>query len=144
MAHLLTPAPTTTTASIGLSSKPRKSSPNSWKKGRVCCHFISEQHELPSSSDHHSLRRRALMGLSGALVLGGLSLSDERVASAAGRRPPPPPPEERKDPNVSGVQAKVLASKRRKEAMKEEVARLRERGKPIIKEPSPPPAPQPE
>lgn len=75
------------------------------------------------------------MGLSGALVL-GLSLSDKQSASAAGR-PPPPPPKEKKDPNVSGVQAKVLASKRRKEAMKEEVAKLREKGKAINKEPSP-------
>ncbi|MED6160644.1 hypothetical protein PIB30_053343 [Stylosanthes scabra] len=142
MAHLLTPAPTTTVP-IGLSSKSRKTSLNSWKKGRVCCHFISDHHELlPSSSDHHSPRRRALMGLSGALVLGGLSLSDERIANAAARRPPPPPPQERKDPNVSGVQAKVLASKRRKEAMKEEVARLRERGKPINEEPPPPPQPE--
>ena len=48
------------------------------------------------------------------------------IASAASkRRPPPPAPtEEKKDPNVSGVQAKVLASKRRKEAMKEAVAKM--------------------
>lgn len=59
----------------------------------------------------------------------------ERSANAA-RRPPPPPPEEKKDPNVSGLTAKVLASKKRKEAMKEEMAKLRERGKPILAEPS--------
>ena len=72
------------------------------------------------------------MGLAGAML--SLNVGDQR-ASAAARRPPPPPPEERKDPNVSGVQAKVLASKKRKEAMKEEVAKLRERGK-TIKEPT--------
>lgn len=77
------------------------------------------------------------MGLSGAVML-GLSLSDVESASGAAR-PPPPPPREKKDPNVSGVQAKVLASKRRKEAMKEEVAKLRERGKPLNKDPPPPP-----
>uniref|UniRef100_M8B1I2 Uncharacterized protein n=1 Tax=Aegilops tauschii TaxID=37682 RepID=M8B1I2_AEGTA len=45
--------------------------------------------------------------------------------------PPPPPSEEKekKDPNLSGVQAKVLASRKRKEAMKEAVAKLREKGK---------------
>ena len=72
------------------------------------------------------------LGLAGAML--SLNVGDQR-ASAAARRPPPPPPEERKDPNVSGVQAKVLASKKRKEAMKEEVAKLRERGK-TIKEPT--------
>lgn len=80
------------------------------------------------------------MGLSGAAML-GLSLSDEQSARGAARRPPPPPPTEKKDPNVSGVQAKVLASKRRKEAMKEEVARLRERGKSVNKQQPPPPPP---
>ncbi|XP_061373463.1 uncharacterized protein LOC133315806 [Gastrolobium bilobum] len=140
MAHLLTPAP-------ALSARPRKSSLYSWKNGcfitsRVCCvghqyqpeaSSISDQ--VPSPRDDHSLRRRALMGLSGAVML-GLSLSDEQSASGAGR-PPPPPPKEKKDPNLSGVQAKVLASKRRKEAMKETVAKLREQGKTINKEPPP-------
>jgi hypothetical protein len=59
------------------------------------------------------------------------------IASAAGKRRPPPPPEstteEKKDPNVSGVHAKVLASRKRKEAMKEAVAKMRERGKPVDK-----------
>lgn len=79
------------------------------------------------------------MGLSGAVVL-GLSWREEQSARAAARRPPPPPPKEKKDPNISAVQAKVLASKKRKEALKEEVARLREKGKAvnINKEPPPP------
>lgn len=59
-----------------------------------------------------------------------------KKANAAARRPPPPPPTEKKDPNVSGVLAKVLASKRRKEAMKESMAKLREKGKPVKSEPS--------
>lgn len=85
------------------------------------------------------------MGLSGAVVVLGLSWSDGQSASGAAR-PPPPPPKEKRDPNVSGVQAKVLASKRRKEAMKETMAKLREKGKAIDsnnKEQPPAPAPAP-
>lgn len=67
------------------------------------------------------------LALTAALV--GLNLGGD--ANAA-RRPPPPPPEEKKDPNVSGVQAKVLASKKRKEAMKAFMAKLREKGKPVL------------
>ena len=77
----------------------------------------------------------------------GLSLREES-AGAAGRRPPPPPAEEKKDPNVSGVQAKVLASKKRKEAMKDAVAQMRQKGKPIqqkkSEQESTPPPPPPE
>ncbi|OAY50389.1 uncharacterized protein LOC110614755 [Manihot esculenta] len=73
-------------------------------------------------------RRTVSLGLAGALV--GLNIGD-RSANAAARRPPPPPPQEKKDPNLSGVQAKVLASKKRKEAMKEFAAKQREKGKPI-------------
>jgi hypothetical protein len=72
----------------------------------------------------------------GGLVAAGAMLGPD-IASAAGKRRPPPPPdsttEEKKDPNVSGVQAKVLASRKRKEAMKEAVAKMRERGKPVDK-----------
>lgn len=77
--------------------------------------------------------RKVSLGIMAGLVLN----SDFRggTANAAARRPPPPPPEEKKDPNVSGVQAKVLASKKRKEAMKESIAKLREKGK-AIQEPS--------
>ncbi|OIV93217.1 hypothetical protein TanjilG_27396 [Lupinus angustifolius] len=146
MAHLLTPAPAT--ATTALYSRAQKSSLHSWKNGyfptprpRVCCVGHQYQHQISSISsqdhvpppsedlDQQPLCRRALIGLSGALVL-GLSLSYEQSAIAAGR-PPPPPPKEKKDPNVSGVQAKVTASKRRKEAMKEAVAKLREKGKTI-------------
>jgi len=81
------------------------------------------------------------VGLSGAVVV-GLGLIDEQSASGAARRPPPPPTE-KKDPNVSGVMAKILASKRRKEAMKEEVGKLRARGKTVSEEAPPPPPPPP-
>lgn len=67
---------------------------------------------------------------------------EDNVARAA-RRPPPPPLQEKNDPNVSGVQAKVLASKKRKEAMKEAMAKLRERGKPIDEAPAQPPPTEP-
>lgn len=59
----------------------------------------------------------------------------DRRAEAAARRPPPPPPQEKKDPNLSGVQAKVLASKKRKEALKEATAKLRAKGKPVDQPP---------
>lgn len=57
-----------------------------------------------------------------------------QAANAAARKPPPPPTE-KKDPNVSGVQAKIIASKKRKEAMEQAMAKLRASGKPI----NPPP-----
>lgn len=72
--------------------------------------------------------RAVTLGIAGAVL--GLNVSN-RSGSAAARRPPPPSPEERRDPNLSGVQVKVLASKKRKEAMKEAVGKLRERGKPV-------------
>ncbi|KAH0773866.1 hypothetical protein KY290_011003 [Solanum tuberosum] len=81
-----------------------------------------------------SVSRRSL-----ALSLAGVAAAlngGNNNANAAARRPPPPPPTEKKDPNVSGVLAKVLASKRRKEAMKESIAKLREKGKPVKEVPS--------
>jgi hypothetical protein len=72
------------------------------------------------------LIRTILYGLS-TIAIG--SLVSPHNASAAKRRSPPPSPEEKKDPNLSGLQAKLIASKKRKEAMKETVAKLRENGK---------------
>ncbi|KAL5702550.1 hypothetical protein ACHQM5_027756 [Ranunculus cassubicifolius] len=71
-------------------------------------------------------RRTLTLGFIGAAL--GMNLCNQN-ANAAARRPPPPPPKEKKDPNMSAIQAKILASKKRKEAMKEEVARLKEKGK---------------
>ncbi|CAN1847892.1 hypothetical protein LINPERHAP1_LOCUS38709 [Linum perenne] len=72
-----------------------------------------------------STRRCISIGLLGGLM--GLHLEGPNIAEAAARRPPPAPStEEKKDPNISGVQAKVLASKKRKEAMKQYVAKLKE------------------
>ncbi|CAN6485694.1 unnamed protein product [Victoria cruziana] len=96
--------------------------------GRIQC-----AHSLHSSAsrvheDKYEPNRRALTwGVVGTL----LSLSVTEKASAAKRRPPPQEETQKNDPNVSGVQAKVLASKKRKEAMKDAMAKLRERGKPI-------------
>lgn len=73
-----------------------------------------------------------MYGLSTVAI--GLLVSPDNATAAqrgAQRRTPPPPPEEKKDPNVSGLQAKIIASKKRKEAMKESVAKLRESGKPV-------------
>ena len=74
-----------------------------------------------------------MVGLGGA-VWSWNALNGKEEAMAAARRPPPPPPKEKNDPTVSGVQAKVLASKKRKEAMKASMAKLRERGKPVVEE----------
>lgn len=70
--------------------------------------------------------RNIALGLVG--VVWGLSTGGGNAWGAA-RRPPPPPPGEKKDPNVTGLAAKVLASKKRKEAMKDTMAKLREKGK---------------
>ncbi|KAL9325299.1 hypothetical protein ACSQ67_005944 [Phaseolus vulgaris] len=154
MAHLLTPPPTTAATPLS-AARARKSLLYSWKNGhfptsKVCCFHHQYQQSQPSSISDlnkvpphrgHSLHRRTLVGLSGAAVV-GLGLVDEQRASGAARRPPPPPTE-KKDPSVSGVMAKILASKRRKEAMKEEVDKLRARGKSVNKEAPPPPPPPP-
>ncbi|XP_039033100.1 uncharacterized protein LOC120168917 [Hibiscus syriacus] len=87
------------------------------------CH--TTDHVLDGSLVH---RRTLTLGLTGALL--GFNVGDRNQANAA-RRPPPLPPAEKKDPSLSGVQAKVLASKKRKEAMKQEVAKLREKGKSV-------------
>jgi hypothetical protein len=76
-------------------------------------------------------RRTILVGLGGALWSWN-ALAAKEEAMAAARRPPPPPPKEKKDPTVTGVQAKVLASKKRKEEMKASIAKLREKGKPVV------------
>lgn len=78
--------------------------------------------------------RATTFGLAG-LVLGFIQIGCDRHANAAGRRAPPPPPQEKKDPSIDAVTAKVLASKKRKEAMKESIAKLREKGK-VITEPA--------
>ncbi|WCJ21883.1 hypothetical protein M5689_003998 [Euphorbia peplus] len=88
--------------------------------------------KIPLSKTDHSQtnilhRRTVTLGLAGAL----LGLNAGCQSANAAKRPPPPPPREKNDPNVSGVLAKVLASKKRKEALKESVAKLREKGKPI-------------
>ncbi|CAI0396927.1 unnamed protein product [Linum tenue] len=83
---------------------------------------------VPQSSRHSSITRRSMgLSLMGGLV--GLKFVLPEGADAAARRPPPSPPAEKKDPNISGVQAKILASKKRKEAMKDLVSKLREQGK---------------
>ncbi|KAM3258983.1 hypothetical protein ACQJBY_050631 [Aegilops geniculata] len=77
-------------------------------------------------------RRAFLNGLVIAAAGAGALLGHVDAAPAASKRRAPPPPteeKEKKDPNLSGVQAKVLASRKRKEAMKEAVAKMKEKGK---------------
>ncbi|KAI3967094.1 hypothetical protein MKW92_050262 [Papaver armeniacum] len=98
---------------------------------RIRCDHQTPNHQtLDSTSETQSaIGRRILVGgFTGAIL--SLNVGNQ-TANAAQRRPPPKPPAEKKDPNVSGVTAKVLASMKRKEAMKEAVAKLRERGKKI-------------
>ncbi|KAF9606348.1 hypothetical protein IFM89_025016 [Coptis chinensis] len=131
MANLLTPPPSVPSTLLATAKK--KTTP-------VLPHFGFQQH---STSDHqHGLsqaraqnsfaepidRRTFMWGLVGVAM--GINASDQN-ANAAQKRPPPPPPKEKQDPNVTGVLAKVLASKKRKEALKEAAAKLREKGKPI-------------
>lgn len=71
--------------------------------------------------------RSIALGLGGVVM--GLSIGGENAKAA--RRAPPPPMQEKKDPTVSGLMAKVLASKRRKEVMEESMTKLREKGKAI-------------
>ncbi|KAK6255514.1 hypothetical protein SCA6_016819 [Theobroma cacao] len=119
MAHSLTPVPASATTPIAKSKKiPSLGLQRVW-----ACHQ-RPNHVLDDKLVH---RRTVTLSVAGAVV--GLNVGD-RIANAA-RRPPPPPPAEKEDPNVSGVQAKLLASKKRKEAMKQAVAKMREQGKAV-------------
>ncbi|KAF8014048.1 hypothetical protein BT93_H0014 [Corymbia citriodora subsp. variegata] len=123
MSHSLNPAspPLATTTAFSSKSNQKKLPPS-------IAGILRARQQVPDDKLIRIDRRSIALGL----VIGSLSLGfDEQSATAAARRPPPPPPEEKKDPNVSGVQAKVLASKKRKEAMKESIAKLREKGKPV-------------
>ncbi|MCD9559877.1 hypothetical protein HAX54_018204 [Datura stramonium] len=123
MAQSLSPTAAATLTSLSTKKNARL---NSFRV--LAFHQVSHK-----ESDANIVSRRSL-----ALSLAGVAVAlnaGNKKANAAARRPPPPPPAEKKDPNVSGVLAKVLASKRRKEAMKESMAKLREKGKPV-KEPS--------
>ncbi|KAL3724289.1 hypothetical protein ACJRO7_029455 [Eucalyptus globulus] len=123
MSHSLNPASSPLAATAATSSKSsQKTLPPS------IAGILGARQQVPHDKLIGIHRRSVALGL----VIGSLSLGfGEQSATAAARRPPAPPPEEKKDPNVSGVQAKVLASKKRKEAMKESIAKLREKGKPV-------------
>ncbi|XP_022722981.1 uncharacterized protein LOC111280086 [Durio zibethinus] len=124
MAHSLTPVPGSATTHIAKSKKIRSHIPT------LGLHSVWASCQKPNQvlDDKLVHRRTVTLSLAGAVL--GLNVGDPRNAHAA-RKPPPPPPAEKKDPNVSGVQAKVLASKKRKEAMKQEISKMREKGKPI-------------
>ncbi|XP_030536614.1 uncharacterized protein LOC115745288 [Rhodamnia argentea] len=123
MSHSLNPASPPLAAATALSSKSnQKTLPPSIAGVLRACQ------QGPDDKLIRIHRRSVALGF----VVGSLSLGiGEQRVTAAARRPPPSPPEEKRDPNVSGVQAKILASKKRKEAMKESIAKLREKGKPV-------------
>ncbi|KAK9141151.1 hypothetical protein Scep_010832 [Stephania cephalantha] len=131
MSHSLTPSPH---APITLSTKSLKKTqlPFSVRSQRLCS---TDDHDLRKPPEKLCVeagnRRTFIWGLAGGVL--GLSLGEKpNAVAAAKRKPAAPQAEEKKDPNVSGVQAKVLASKKRKEAMKEAIAKLRENGKAIV------------
>ncbi|KAG2727631.1 hypothetical protein I3760_01G166400 [Carya illinoinensis] len=124
MAHSLTPAPAPAAPISTRSTKKTHFFSLGFQRAWAC-HQGCGGDELEYKLVH---RRAVTLSLAGAVL--GLNVGD-RSASAAAKRPPAPPPTEKKDPNVGGVIAKVLASKKRKEAMKESMSKLRERGKPV-------------
>ncbi|XP_022998742.1 uncharacterized protein LOC111493312 [Cucurbita maxima] len=128
MAHSLSSISATANATAARFSNPRCSTclrlPNLQARSHAC---------NQTARTHLISRRNAALILTGAML--GLNNVVVQSAEAAARRPPPPPPQEKKDPNLSGVQAKVLASRKRKEAMKEAMAKLRERGKAVDQPP---------
>eukprot|EP00252_Welwitschia_mirabilis_P003809 TRINITY_DN13874_c0_g2_i1.p1 TRINITY_DN13874_c0_g2~~TRINITY_DN13874_c0_g2_i1.p1 ORF type:complete len:148 (+),score=26.16 TRINITY_DN13874_c0_g2_i1:183-626(+) len=89
------------------------------------CHIPVMKSLLPESN----ARRRAFVIAGGAILL--RSMFDVKTALAAKRKPPSSEEEKKpkNDPNVSGVQAKVIASIKRKEAMRQALAKLKQRGK---------------
>ncbi|KZV48470.1 hypothetical protein F511_18276 [Dorcoceras hygrometricum] len=88
----------------------------------------SSQRSDQVAQGSHFQRRSMALGLGGVVL--GLIIRGEN-AKAAARRAPPPPVQEKRDPSVSGLMAKVLASKKRKEAMKDSMTKLREKGKAV-------------
>ncbi|KAK1273314.1 hypothetical protein QJS04_geneDACA010852 [Acorus gramineus] len=133
MSHLTAPIATSPVSTTSSTPKRNQLPCLGFKReqsGHQCVNQpLYERESFPISG-----RRKFLFGLAGAGISSSC-IGDQR-ANAAKKRPPPPPPAEKKDPNVSGVQAKVLASIKRKEAMKEAISKLRERGKPVDQPPS--------
>nr|XP_010927914.1 uncharacterized protein LOC105049841 [Elaeis guineensis] len=126
MAHSLVPPPSATSA-ISARTQQRSVLAPTRSNGQWNCHHGSAAPQCNRQISQFHQRRVLIYGL----VASGIGSLSPDGANAAQRRPPPPLPEEKKDPSLSGLQAKVLASKKRKEAMKEEMAKLREKGKPV-------------
>ncbi|KAF8701118.1 hypothetical protein HU200_033773 [Digitaria exilis] len=133
MAHAMSPLSTTQNPNITPRTGPK--SPSLKNSINLSLGAKCDTRSLPLNFDVLPLAGHCCAAL---IAAGAGAVMGPDIASAASkRRPPPPAPtapmEEKKDPNVSGVLAKVLASKKRKEAMKEAVAKLREKGKPVDK-----------
>ncbi|XP_010258445.1 PREDICTED: uncharacterized protein LOC104598219 [Nelumbo nucifera] len=127
MAHSITPVPA---AAIPISTSAKNKTPLPFLGFQR--NWSAHQGSTQDVQDRTIDRRVFLWGITGTV----LSLNAGVQSASAAKRPPPPPPQEKKDPNVSGVQAKVLASIKRKEAMKEAMAKLRGKGKSINLQPS--------
>ncbi|XP_068332288.1 uncharacterized protein [Pyrus communis] len=136
MAHSLASPPPTTAAATSISTAAAKKTTRFRSVGFQNVRASDQVSDDSNAANNNTVHRRNVgLALAGAVL--SFTVGDPNSsANAAARRPPPPPAEdekekEKKDPNVSGVIAKVLASKKRKEAMKQSVAKLREKGKPI-------------
>ncbi|CAM8909817.1 unnamed protein product [Rhodiola kirilowii] len=128
MAHLLTPtAPATPATPISALLSAKKMC-NPIRPLQLTVH-VSDKNDagIDRRSEHCYIWSGSWCSSSRPEFIGG-----DESANAAGRRPPPKPPAEKKDPNISGLAAKILASKKRKEEMKEAVAKQRQRGKPVV------------
>ncbi|XP_072990490.1 uncharacterized protein [Typha latifolia] len=126
MAHSLVPPSATTVMPTSVTQK--KIALPIQRAVQKNCHLDLSEVQCGKLATQISHRRNLVYGL---IAAGFGSLWTPENANAAKRRPPPPPTEEKKDPNMSALQAKVFASIKRKEAMKEAMAKLREKGKPV-------------
>ncbi|KAL9270851.1 hypothetical protein AKJ16_DCAP08298 [Drosera capensis] len=128
MAHTLTQVVATAIATKSLYATARSST-----NLKVSCSSPSSSADIKGNAAQRSSVQTSASPLPRRIINWGLIAAtlNWSTASAAARRPPPPPPQPKKDPNVSGVLAKVLASKKRKEDMKAATAKLREKGTPI-------------
>lgn len=109
----------------GLSTRIRTSSCKpllSGCKRAVTCHMTREKNQESTSNVD-----RRFFAITGAVLVSSVLYTKE---AHAGKRKTPPPeePKQKNDPNISALQAKVLASNRRKEAMKASLEKMRGNG----------------
>lgn len=109
----------------GLSTRIRASSCKPLLSGcnrTVTCHMTREKNQESTSNVD-----RRFFAITGAVLVSSVLYTKE--AHAVKRKAPPPEePKEKNDPNMSALRAKVIASNRRKEAMKASLEKMRGNG----------------